>query len=159
MIRPATMLALALGALASACVENSAPGNDREASFEPPRPPAELATASAALDGVATELLFPQIMTNPDLRSVPDLGDRCVFRYTRVGLPVFVYGSPTGLIKINGKLVRLPAGGEGRYAEAGVRVTVRPLSDREDGGQFPAELVLRLQGAPNELGFHGFSEC
>ncbi|NIP83442.1 MAG: hypothetical protein GWM90_31130 [Gemmatimonadetes bacterium] len=156
-------LLLALAALAAGCVENTAPGNDREAAAESPSPAAEVASAGEALSGVATALVLPEILTEPDLRSLPGLGDRCVFRFTRVGYPAFVFGSTTGVIKLNGRLVPLPAGGDGLYAEGAVTVTVRPLSGEdggaEDGGQVPAELVLRLQDAPNELGFHGFSEC
>lgn len=162
MIRTPRILPLALAALLSACVENSAPGNDRESSLDPPSPPAEVSTASAALAGVGMHLLVPETMTDPDLRNLPaagERGERCLFRFTRVGLPVFAYGPDTGVVKLNGKLVPLPARGEGAYMDGGVRVTLRPLSDEEGEGPFPAELVLRLPGEPNELGFRGFSEC
>lgn len=152
-------LILGLGVLVFGCAENSAPGNDREASLDPPSTGAEVATAGEALEGVATGLLAPQIITEADLRNLPEADDRCLFRFTRVGYPVFVYGSSTGTIKLNGKLVPLPARGPDLYAEEGVRVTVRPLEERKENGQFGVELVLRLQGAPDELGYHGFSEC
>jgi hypothetical protein len=157
--RTAILLILASGVLLSGCVDNAAPGNDREASLDPPSTGAEVAAVGEALEGVATELLAPQIMTDADLRNLPQAGDRCLFRFTRVGHPVFVYGASTGTIKLNGKLVPLPARGSDRYAEEGVRVTVRPLDERKATGQFGVELVLRLQGAPDELGYHGFSEC
>lgn len=153
------LLILALAVLLTGCVENAAPGNDREASLDPPSTGAEVATAGEALKGVATELLVPQTMTEADLRNLPEAGDRCLFRFTRVGYPAFVYGSSTGAIKLNGRLVLLPARGPDLYATEGVRVTVRPLDERKANGQFGVELVLRLQGAPNELGYHGFSEC
>jgi hypothetical protein len=145
--------------LASACIENPAPGNDREAALDPAAPPAEVATAGEALDGVAPGLVYPQIMTDADLRAAPDVGGSCAFRFTRVGFPALVYGSTTGVVKLNDKLVPLPASGAGAYGEGGVRVTVRPLEDRDGEEQFSAELVLRLQGSPNEIGFHGWGEC
>lgn len=159
-MRPLVRVTLLASLVAlAACVENTAPGNDREAEREPPSPPAEVASAASALSGVATALLMPEIMTDADLGTLPEVGEQCTFRMTRVGLPVFVYGS-TGVIKLNQKLIPLEGLGSGRYASGPVDVTVRPLEEAvEDGSQFPAELVLRLQGASNELGFHGFSEC
>ncbi len=157
-------LVLALAATA-ACAENTAPGNDREAALDPPATAAEVVPAGEALRGVATGLLMPQIMTDADLRNVPavdgraESADRCSFRMTRVDHPVLVYGT-AAVIKLNGKLIPLAGIGEGRYGAEGVEVTVRPLED--DAGSdspFLAELVLRFSGAPNELGFHGFSQC
>lgn len=157
---------LALALLVSACTENTAPGNDREAALSPPEPPADVADAAAAAEGVATGLLVPQTMTDADMRNAPDVGNRCLFRFTRVGLPVFIYGS-AGVVKLNGKLVALPgAGGDGpgadvrRYAADPVAVTVRPLDGAaRDDGPVVAELVLQLAGASHELGYHGYTEC
>lgn len=158
MRHPAVLVVLALAALASACVENTAPGNDREAEVEPPSRAAGVSSVGAALDNVSTALLRPQQITEPDLGSLPAMGERCTFRYTRVGFPVFVYGRSTGALKLNGKLVPLPATGDGRYSDGPVTVTVRPLEDPASG-PFLAELVVRFSDAPNELGFHGFAEC
>lgn len=154
-------LSVGLAVVVSGCIDNSAPGNDREAGLEPPAPPAELASAAAALDGVATGLLMPEIMPDADVARIPDIGDRCAFRMTRVGFPVFVYGT-AGIVKLNGKLVPLDRTGDGQYAAGGIRATVRPLEDADAGAggePFPAEFVVRLPGAPNELGFHGFARC
>lgn len=158
MTRHEAGFALVIALLAVACVDNSAPGNDREASLDAPNQAAEMLTVDSALDGVSTELLYPETLTDADLRSIPDRGGRCVFRYTRVGLPVFLFASDTGVIKLNHKLLRLPAAGDGFYRAGSVTVAYRKLDDAQDG-LFPAELVLRLRDAPNELGFHGFTEC
>ena len=162
MRRPALGLALAAVVATAGCVENTAPGNDREAELEAPAPAAPLAAAGAAISGVATGLLKPQIMTDADLGGVPDAARACRFRMTRVGFPTFLYppgGAGDGVIKLNGKLVRLP-GAAGEFAADGVAVTLRELEDRPaDGGLVPAEMVLRLPGAPHELGFRGFAEC
>ena len=153
------LLPLALGLLAAACVENTAPGNDREARLDPPAAPAEMASAAEAIEGVATALLFPQTLTDADLGAVPGAAEHCLFRFTRVGLPVLAYGS-SAVLKLNDRLVELPALAEGRYGAAGVDVTVQPLDDDETGGErFAAEFVLRLADAPDELGYHGFAEC
>jgi hypothetical protein len=151
---PLVVLALSLGA----CTENTAPGNDREARLSPPEPPAEVASVEAALEGAGGGL-YPEVMTDPDLGRVADRGTRCLFRFTRVGLPVFAYGT-TGVIKLNGKLVPLPHTGEGQFAEGGVAVTVRSLDDDADVAEpFHAELVLWLPEKDHELGYHGFAEC
>ncbi len=148
-----------LGVLASGCVDNVAPGNDREAGLEPPAAPAEVAAAATALAGVATELLQPEIMTDADLGAAPDVGGSCLFRFTEVGFPAVAYGT-SAVLKLNGKLVPLPGAGDGRYSDAGIDVTVRPIEESASAGaQFPAEFVLRLPDAPNELGFHGFASC
>jgi hypothetical protein len=152
--------AFALALAAAGCIDNTAPGNDREAELDPPPAPARMAaSAGAAIQGVAIGLLQPQIMTDADRASIPEAPDRCLFRMTRVGLPVLVYGS-SAVVKLNDRLVTLPAAGEGTYSADGVTVMVRPLeADEGDDGLVPAELVLRLPGAPNELGYHGFTGC
>lgn len=160
MMRPVLALVLAVAAAGSGCVDNSSPGNDREASLEPAAPAAERMSVQQALDGVSTGLLYPEVMTDADLGSLPDSPGNCVFRFTRVGFPVFVSDSAAGVIKLNGKLIRLPTTGADRYGEGAVDVSFRPLDREERGGAaFTAELVLRLEGAPNELGFHGYAEC
>lgn len=157
------VLALA-GALALAgCTENTAPGNDREAELGSHLQPAEMESAETALAGVATSLLKPQIMTEADLGILPAAARGCRFRMTRVGFPVFVHpreGTGPGVIKLNGKLLTLQAAGQERYASGGVEATVRPRDGRSaDGSLFESELVVRLPGAPHELGFHGFTRC
>jgi len=145
--------------LASGCTTNSAPGNDREAALDPPEPPPEVMAAGAAIQGIANSLPFPQTMTDADLDHAPGMGETCRFRMTRVGLPVLAYGS-AALIKLNDKLVTLPAAGAGRFAADGITASVRPLGDDPPArGQFAAEFVLQLPGVANELGYHGFSEC
>lgn len=160
-------LPLALTLLVAGCTENTAPGNDREAELAPPEPPAEVVDVGTATEGVATDMLIPQTLTDADLRNAPAVGEPCLFRFTRVGLPVFLYGS-VGVMKLNGKLVELPATGlngaraDGRrYAADPVTVTVRPLDGvAPDAGELVvAELVLRRAGASHELGYHGFAEC
>jgi hypothetical protein len=150
----ATVLLLVAG-----CAENAAVGNDREAELDPPARPAEAMVAGAALRDIATSLVFPQIMTDADVRNVPVATTRCLFRMTRVGEPVVVFG-PQAAVKLNGKLVPLPGSGMDTYAADGVTVTIRPLDDAsETEGPFEAEFVLRLPGASDELGYHGFAEC
>lgn len=156
----AVAIALALSAATAGCVENTAPGNDREAELDAPESPASVASAAEALSGVATGLLLPEIMSDADRGAAPSVGgEACLFRMTEVGFPVLLYGS-SAVVKLNGRLVPLPGTGEGRYSDAGVEATVRPLDgDRREARQFPAEFVLRLPGAPDELGFHGYGEC
>lgn len=150
---------LAILGLVSGCTENIAPGNDREAALDAPEPPARVAGAGAALAGVSTGLIKPEPMTQADLGSLPAIDGACRFRMTKVGFPTLVYGS-SAVIKLNGRLVPLSAVGASRYASDGVEVSVRPLEPADDdGGRFEAEFVLRLPGVPDELGFHGYSQC
>ena len=71
MIRVGFLPFLVLTALVTGCVENTAPGNDREASLDPPSLPAELASVSEALTGVGTHLLVAEVMTEADVRKSP----------------------------------------------------------------------------------------
>lgn len=162
MSRVVALAAAGLVALAG-CTDNTAPGNDREAELEPPAQAASMASAESALSGVATGLLKPEIMNEADLGVVAGSESGCRFRMTRVGLPVFVYpmeGNGPGIIKLNDRLISLPPVGQGRYAAGGVDVEFRPLEGARPGGElFDAELVVRLAGAPHELGFHGYAEC
>lgn len=159
MSRVRVLGSLVLALLVAGCPENSAPGNDREAELAPPEPPAEVSSVGSAIGGVATGLLIPQTMTEADLANLPDVEVRCQFRFTTVGLPIVAYGS-AAVLKLNGKLVPLPATGDGRYAADGVTVTVRPLEEETvDGEPFATEFVLRLPEASDELGYHGYSTC
>ncbi len=162
MIRGVALAAAGLVALAG-CTDNTAPGNDREAELEPPAPAAPMASAEAALSGVAVGLLKPEIMSQADLGAIAGSETGCRFRMTRVGFPVFVYpveGNGPGVIKLNDRLVSLDPVGQARYAAGGVDAELRPLEGASPGGElFEAELVVRLAGAAHELGFHGYSEC
>jgi len=148
---------LASGLFAAGCIDNPAPGNDREAALDPPAPPAPRVAVGAAIDGVDPGLLMPEIMTEADRRDLESPGSTCRFRMTRVGFPVAVYGA-SAVVKLNGRLVTLAGTGEGRYATDGVEMTIRPLEERTSG-QFASELILWLPGAPHELGFHGYADC
>ena len=134
MSRTALLPLVALGLVASACENNSAPGNDREAQLAPPEPPAEIVAASEAIEGVENGLLLPQPMTEADLRTIPAEASRCLFSYTGVGEPVLGYGS-SSVLKLNGKLVLLPGAADGRYSANGVNVTVRPVAEPARGGE------------------------
>lgn len=149
-----------LAAAAVGCTSNVAPGNDREAALDATAPAAAMESAGAAIAGVETGLLKPEIMTDADLASLAAESGRCLFRMTEIGFPVLVYSAtgPSGIIKLNGKLISLARTGDGSYESDGVSIRIRPLSD-QISGQHPAEMVMRLPGASNELGFRGFSAC
>lgn len=155
----AARVVVSIALAATGCIENTAPGNDREAALSSPRPAAGIAAADEAIAGVAADLLHPQTMTDADLAGMPAIADACLFRMTEVGRPVLVYGS-RAVIKLNGTLIPLPSTDRNRYAADGVTVTVRGLDGEAEAGEpFAAELVLWLPGKENEVGYHGFSEC
>ena len=143
----------------AACTSNTAPGNDRRAELDPPARGAEVVEAEAALAGVDHGLLKPAVMTDADLANLPAMPSSCRFHFTEVGLPAVVYGTEA-FVKLNGKLIALPAAGQGRWAAAGVEITIAPLDDGADRtARHDAELVMRATGMSPELGFHGVAEC
>ncbi|MFN2260248.1 MAG: DUF6692 family protein, partial [Parasphingopyxis sp.] len=85
---------------------------------------------------------------------------RCIFRMTRVGFPSLLFGGREGdaTIKLNGKLITLPAAGDGLYRDGGLSVLLRRPEGEVDGLQ-EAEMIVMLPGAKDELGFRGFADC
>ena len=131
----------------------------REPESERVDEPATLTSVAMATEGVAPDLLVPQTISDEDLLDVPAEAGRCVFRFTRAGRPVMVAGA-SAVLKLNGRLVALPAIGDGRYEADSVRVSLRPLeTDPGAGEPVLAELVLHRASANHELGYHGYSEC
>jgi hypothetical protein len=153
------VLAAALAIGTAGCTENVAPGNDREAELDPPAAPAANVSAEVALEGVDPSLLQPQILTDADLENLPNLGERCLFRFTEVGFPALAYGTGA-VVKLNGRLISLLKAGEGRYEDGGISVTIRSLEpDAAPAERTSSEFVLRLPGQAHELGFHGVASC
>lgn len=156
-----TLTAIAAAAALAACNSNQAPGNDRAAGREAPAAAAPQMDARAALANVATAALQPETMTEADIASVAGPAGGCAFAMTRVGFPSFLYGEgdAPGIVKLNGKLIALPASGDGYYREDGLVIRLRPLEPQAGDDMHAAELVIMLPGAPDELGFHGFARC
>lgn len=149
-------------ALAGCHLDNPSTGNDTEAALDPARPAAPHRTAAEALAGVAMEDVQPETMSRADLDSLGDVSDRCVFRFTAVGWPSFVYGGApsTGTLKLNEALITLPRSGGDAFAESGLQVTLRPLDKHAaDDARHEADLIIRLPHTPQELGFKGYTEC
>ena len=159
MMRLRVIPLLALALTVSACPENSAPGNDRESELDPPTPPASLASVDAVIQGLEPSVLIPQAMTEDDVRSLPPELRSCVFRFTGEGQPIVTYGPGGAVLKLNSKLAQVPGIADGRYASAGVDVTIREIEGGEDEDGLRTEFVFRVPGAADELGYHGFSEC
>jgi hypothetical protein len=163
MSRRLAALALLLVPALPGCTENTAIGNDREAQRNPPATAAPFAEPAAALGGVASVLVTPQVMSPADLRALPPGGRRCRFRMTRVGFPTFVWpleGSGRSFLKFNDRLVPLPRTDGRRFSAAGISVDVRPRNGAEPGPDlFEAEMILRLPEIPHERGYHGYAEC
>lgn len=101
-------------------------------------------------------------MTDADVASVAPGAGACRFRYTEVGLPIFIYpaaGAAAATIKLNGKLIELPPAGGSAFAAGGIRVEMKYPDGLPDGGQEEAELIFRMERASDELGFRGVAEC
>lgn len=160
-LRPLAIPSIIFAAvLLAGCNRNSATGNDREAQLDPAPTPAPMMHAANALDNIATALLKPETMTPADLAVLAPLAGHCAVRLTEVARPSFVFApGATGTIKLNGKLIRLPATGELQYAESGVAVTLQPGTERGDAGLEAIDMILVLPGAGDEVGYSGFSDC
>lgn len=141
---------------------NPSTGNDAEAALDPPKAAAPQRSAAQALAGVAMEDVQPETMSEADLDSLGGTRDRCVFRLDADGWPSFVYGGVQtgGILKLNETLVTLPRAGPHAFADSGLQVTLRLLTkDASRDAQRPADLIIRLPQAPQELGFQGYIEC
>lgn len=149
-------------ALAGCHHGNPSTGNDTEAALDPHTPAAPQRSATDALAGVALEDVQPQTMSQADLESLGGTRARCVFRLAAVAWPSFVYGGARagGVLKLNEALVTLPRADSNTFAGGDLRVTLRPLGTAAaDGTPREAELIIRLAGVPQELGFKGYAEC
>ena len=156
-MRPLTIASLGLAGVLAACNSNTAPGNDKLAGLEKPRVAAPRTDAATGLANVSPDGLYPDVMNKADLASIGGGAGRCVFRMTEVGLPAFVYGGSRaeGTIKLNGKLITIPARSPGGYAGGDLSVEVR----QRDASGGDATVIMRLAGTPDELGFRGFARC
>src|SRR3546814_10051001 len=106
---PIVSAALAL----SACNQNTAAGNDREARVEPAPTPAPIMHAQEALQNVATAIIKPETMSNADVQALGGRQGRCAVVLTEVAFPSFLYlPQGSGALKPHGKLIVLPRTGE-----------------------------------------------
>jgi hypothetical protein len=71
---------------------------------------------------------------------------------------VFAPGG-SGTIKLNGKLVPLPAAGEGRFAQGDLSVILRPRAEEGAAGLPGMDMIVLVPGAQDELGYASFVDC
>ena len=162
MIRTPLILVAGALLLLGGCNRNTAPGNDREAQIDPAPSPAPRMAAGEALSGIATASIAIETMNDADVAALGGAAGKCLIRLTRIGFPSFIHDGPGGggVVKLNGKLIPLPAQGPGRYAQDDLRVVIRPLETGfDDAGMREAELILMLPGAKSERGYRGFEDC
>lgn len=159
-MRPPLQLLVALTLPLVGCNENTGLGNDREAQVDPAPTPSPIVSADAALENVATALVKPETMSAADISSIGGLGGACAIRLTEVAYPSFVYRpGEAGTIKLNGKLIRLPAAGENRFGDSKLIVALRPKGGEGDAGLEGMDMILVPSGAKDELGYSGFVDC
>lgn len=155
--------ALATGALVlalTACNRNSAPGNDREAQLDPAIRAAPIVQAGVALANVSSALLKPETMSDADIEALGGTRGRCAVRMTEVGFPSFLYRPDgSGAIKLNGRLIVLPAAGQRRFAGGGLSVTLMPLDEEGNAGLMGMRMIVVPPGAQDELGYDGYVRC
>lgn len=152
---------LALAALVlTGCNRNTAIGNDREAQLDPAPTAAPVVRAAAALENVAPALIKPETMSFADLAVLRPLAGDCAVRLTEVAFPSFIYTpGAAGTIKLNGKLIRLPATDDMRFADQGLTVTLRPGEERGDAGLEEIDMIVVPPDADQEAGYAGFRDC
>lgn len=166
-------LAAAL-ALLSSCDGNDAP--DDVVRHPRAEEAARLATAEEALANAVTATLDPHTMNDAEIRTTIGTGPRCVFRYTSAGKPVLAVapqseGQPlSGVVKLNGHLVRLEASadqpasgtpGRLRLAAGPIRFSVVPLEAADSGDRTrrrEADMVFEV-GEELRVGYGGYLGC
>jgi len=160
MMNSQALAAAALMLALTGCNRNTAPGNDREAAVDAPPTPAPVMGAETALANVAPEIIKPETMSNADIQALGGREGRCAVKLTEVAFPSFLYQSGgSGAIKLNGKLIVLPAAGEGRFTDGDLSVTLRLLDDEGNAGLRAMQMIVVPPGAADELGYSGYVEC
>jgi hypothetical protein len=145
------VIAFVAAAALAACNQNTELGNDREGQIDPAPTPAPVIRAAAALANVATEVIKPETMSDTDIAA---LGGK------EVGFPSFLFEpGGGGTIKLNGKLIPLPATGERRYEDGGLLVTLRPVDETGNAGLKAMEMIIVPPGAKDEIGYRGYVQC
>ncbi len=154
-------LAFAVFPLAlAACNQNTSAGADREAQVEPVPSAAPRVGAAEALNGIATEAITIETMTDTDLASLGQEAGSCRILLTEVGKPSLAYEKGIrATIKLNGKLITLPGSGADEYSEAGLKVVLREVPGEGDAGLPEEEMIVALPGAKDELGYRGYRQC
>lgn len=154
------VIALAAAAALAACNQNTELGNDREGQIEPAPTPAPVMGAAAALANVATEVIKPETMSDTDIAALGGREGRCAVKLTEVGFPSFLFQpGGGGTIKLNGKLIPLPAAGERRYEDGGLLVTLKPVDETGNAGLKAMEMIIVPPGAKDEIGYRGYVQC
>ncbi|WP_375290749.1 DUF6692 family protein [Qipengyuania sp.] len=155
-----TIVAAVLALGLSGCNRNTAIGNDREAQVDPMPTAAPVEPAAAALANVASEIIKPETMSNADVRKIGGREGKCVFTFTEVAYPAFIYQpGRRGVIKLNSKLVPLSAAGENRYESGGLLIVTQEVDATGDAGRQALDLIVVPPGARDEIGYRGYVAC
>ena len=154
-------LTIAPAALAlTACNQNTAVGNDREAQVEPAPTPAPVMGAEAALRNVAPALIKPETMTNADIQALGGRDGRCAVVLTEVAYPSFLYEPEgPGAIKLNGKLIVLPRTSPAEFADGDLTVALQPVDGHGDAGLPAMKMIVVPPEAEDEIGYKGYVQC
>jgi hypothetical protein len=161
----------ALALLPAACDQGAAPddvvGHPRAEEI------ANLTPASEALANASVAKLDPAPLNGAEIRRALGDGPLCLFHYARSGPPVLAASGDgrRGVVKLNGHLVMLEAGGGAedgaarslRLAGGPVRVQVMPPPSADVVGagsqEFgPADMVLEV-GEELRVGYGGHAAC
>lgn len=149
-----------LGLAMTACNQNTALGNDREAWIDGESTASPIAAPQLALANVSGTLLKPETMSDADIAAIGGREGRCAIKLTEVGFPSFLFEpGGTGYLKMNGKLIPIFGAGEGRFSEGGLLVTVRTLSDEGNAGLQAADMIVVAPDAEDEIGYRGYIQC
>lgn len=156
------VIALAAGLVLplSACGQNTAPGNDREARLDSAPTPAQVAQAADALRNIPSENVKPGMMTGVDIQAIGGMRGRCAFRLTEASYPTFIYRpGGQGVIKLADKLIPVTATGPDRFVGGELLITTRAVEETGSDGLRAQELIVVPPDAKDELGYRGYAEC
>lgn len=153
------------------CGESRAPDDK----VNSPQPAAEvrIVPAGEALAGAQIATVDPATLHGAEIKRALEGDAGCIFRYTSTGKPVVAMrgdagAAPKGVVKLNGKLVLLEAGGaaaaqrgEGlRLGANRVRVAITPDSRSTSRGAEPQEANMIFEvGEELRVGYRGYLQC
>jgi hypothetical protein len=146
--------------MATACNQNTAPGNDREAGSAPKAPPAQLVGPDMAVSQADRNSI--ELLTMPPDEAARALGGptSCSFRMTRVGFPVLVTRTDgAAAVKLNEKLTLLNpakavgAAGAKMFGAGEVTVLINPLNKGD-----AADATLKI-GPEMRRDYRGYFSC
>ena len=109
---------------------------------------------------MTTGLIKPETMSQADIAALGGLAGKCAIKLTEVAHPSLVFEEgESATIKLNGKLIRLPSVGSGKFESGGLSVTLEPNDEEGDAGLQGMDMIIVPPEAKDEVGYGGYVDC